>query len=1230
MTAAYDSGKERRDGVFQAIDPEKYYPVYGDASDIGYEAQSRGKIYLKLEAGRSFLLAGDYRSDLSENEFSRYDRALNGVKLELNGERLSVKGFESRTEEAVTKDEIPGNGGSGYYFLSRKPVFENSERVRIEVRDRYHSERVLSVQEKLRYADYTIDYNAGTLLFKEPIPSLDGNLNPVSIVVNYQGRGGGAERYLYGGRALLKGEGGSYFGGTAVVEEGALQATTLYGLDAGVKLGERVTLKGEGALSDTPERGRGSAWKGELALRPLDTLSLGAYYRKVEADFVNSSMTGAETGTEKYGGRLDYRGLAKTLLFAESFVQKDAVQGSTLFGNQAGFTRKFSLLEGEGGFKRVTEEMGGAEGHSDILYAGVKGALTARLDATLRRDQLLAPSSVSEYQSRTFLRLDYRVSDATRAFVTEEIQEGSPLVRQATLFGLESRLSERMRLAAGYRVSNGSAGSAEQTSLDLNTKLVERDRFTLDSRSGYQLENALSGKRGQAVLGLNSRLEAARGVFLNSSLERVQTVQGSGGTRTAFTLAGEYLRQKDLKLTGRYEIRSGPGETASLYGAGAAYKVSGWLTWLGKATLWDRDADAGHDQLLDGYLGGSFRPLAGHPLQRLALARYKEEQQGSVPGSDRNRSVVLSAEPTYRVARNWSVQGKYAGKRSWVEDAAGRGYRAYSDLFLAGVSYDLAERWELSCYLKLMNQYDTGEHSFGSVAAAGYRVHKNVVLSVGYNYARLDDRDLTGESFQGRGPFFGVKVKFDEEMFALTGARVVQLPSPVPRAQPVAQTPSLPETPAAPRASETPLVPALLVAAARLDQPLRLSGSAELFTLLINGEPARLPSTAVTVSRERLSGSVELSGGRLKRALRFLTSVARPELVKLWSLSISNAAGEPVRVIKGTGAPLTGLSWEGETDGARLAPGGVYQYRLEVSYRDGSVVGSAPELFGVNRQDATLLTLSGGAFVFNSARLTGEAKRLLLGAADLLRAHPEEKAVIEGHTDGIGTPGYNIALSKRRCDAAADYLARQGGIPAARLVRRWYGKSRPVADNRTPDGRRLNRRVELKADFRESVPVSPGDRYRGTPFVVINDLPVPVDPLGRFETSVAADSRSLRVRMGDSLGRSLATEITVPELKLAEPGASQLVRYGGASGGVRVDELGAGICRLSGGTDPANTLEVDGSPVALDAAGHFALELPLKAGEQTIGMVLRGDGCSKLMNLRVRATARGASPGGPR
>jgi uncharacterized repeat protein (TIGR01451 family) len=1249
VTAAYDSGKEQRDGVFQAIDPEKYYPVYGDASDIGYEAQSRGKIYVKIEAGRSYLLAGDYRTDLSENEFSRYDRALNGVKVEYESEHLSAKGFESLSEENIIKDEIRGNGTSGYYLLSRKPVFENSERIRIEVRDRYHSERIISVSEKLRYADYTIDYNSGALLFKEPVPSLDQNLNPVTIVINYQSLSGGREQYVYGGRVLLKSATGSYLGGTAVVEEGSLHDNTLYGLDAGVKLGERVSLKGEGAVSDTIQKGKGSAYKFELTANPIDSLNVGGYYRKVRRDFYNPSMTGnQEYGTEKYGGRLDYRGLSDTLIFGESFVQKDEILDTRQFGNQAGVVRKLSLFsghpfEGEAGFKRIEEERPREDDHSDILYAGVRGALTPKLDLTLRRDQLLSPSSVSEYQSRSFLKLDYRLTDKTRAFLTEEYQEGSPSLRQATRFGMETVLNERMRLTTGYQLSSGVLGSSEQSSVDLNSRVVDRDGLTIDTRSGYQVDHSLSQERGQAVLGLNSRLRVIDGLFLNSTLERVETVEGHGGTRTAFTLAGEYLRQKDLKLTGRYEIRDGSGETASLYGAGLAYKLSRSLTLLGKATYWDNDLAVGHDRILDGYLGTAFRPLADNPLQLLTLARYKVEEKGSVPGYGENRSLILSAEPTFRLVKDWTLQGKYAGKLFWSELSGGN-FQSYTDLVLAGISYDLAQRWDISLYARLMNQYDSGQHDLGTVASLGYRVYRNVIVSAGYNYARLDDRDLTGETYQGQGPFLNVKVKFDEDMFdpsegtrqSLAAPKPPLALAPAPEPPPASEMPEVVPEPvqvAAPVPQPVPqpkpaVLPALLVASVKLDEPLRLSGSAELLTLLVNGEPARLPSTAVTVKRARLDASVELKQGKLTAPVEFVAKVERPDLVQSWSLEILNGQGKAIRSMGGSGAPQRRLLWRGETDGEKLKPGDIYQYQLRITYRDGSTFQTARDLFGVNRKNAVLLTLSGGAFIFDSARLTEEAKRLLQGAARVLRAHPEEQAILEGHTDAIGTVAYNLELSRRRCDAAADYLVQKEGIPESRLLRRWYGKSRPIADNGTARGRSMNRRVELKGNFQESVAVAPSDRYRGKAYVTINDRSVPLDSLGRFETTVPAETEQLKVEMGDSLGRSIATVIPVPSFTLAEPSGSQVVRCGSAAGGIAVAGDGSARCTVSGALEPGSRLEVDGKEVAADGSGNFAADLALEKGEHVYGMVLRnGAGCSKLMNLRVTLTPQQPAPG---
>ena len=80
--------------------------------------------------------------------------------------------------------------------------------------------------------------------------------------------------------------------------------------------------------------------------------------------------------------------------------------------------------------------------------------------------------------------------------------------------------------------------------------------------------------------------------------------------------------------------------------------------------------------------------------------------------------------------------------------------------------------------------------------------------------------------------------------------------------------------------------------------------------------------------------------------------------------------------------------------------------------------------------------------------------------AALLQAHPELKVSIEGHTDNIGTPQSNKVLSTQRAKSVLNAVA-QKGIAAARLTALGWGQEKPVADNRSEDGKGKNRRVEI-------------------------------------------------------------------------------------------------------------------------------------------------------------------------
>jgi outer membrane protein OmpA-like peptidoglycan-associated protein len=71
---------------------------------------------------------------------------------------------------------------------------------------------------------------------------------------------------------------------------------------------------------------------------------------------------------------------------------------------------------------------------------------------------------------------------------------------------------------------------------------------------------------------------------------------------------------------------------------------------------------------------------------------------------------------------------------------------------------------------------------------------------------------------------------------------------------------------------------------------------------------------------------------------------------------------------------------------------------------------------------------------------------------------------ISGHTDNVGNDESNMTLSENRSQAVGKYL--QGkGVAASRLITEWFGETRPVADNNTPQGRKQNRRVELQVVY---------------------------------------------------------------------------------------------------------------------------------------------------------------------
>jgi len=231
LTAAADTGEDELDELFRnldsqdprqilrRLDPDDYYPVYGDDSTFVEDAPTKGKFYVRLERGDSHVMWGNYKTEVTGTEFLRSDRALYGASAVYRSEaatsfgerRTEVEAYAAQPDTLPAREEFLGTGGSAY-FLKRQDIVEGSETVAVETRDpvtgRVVERRVLAYGD-----DYSFDYMQGVIILRRPLTSMSGTAAPVRnsalgggrfyLTVNYEYEpvARDVDGYVYGGRA---------------------------------------------------------------------------------------------------------------------------------------------------------------------------------------------------------------------------------------------------------------------------------------------------------------------------------------------------------------------------------------------------------------------------------------------------------------------------------------------------------------------------------------------------------------------------------------------------------------------------------------------------------------------------------------------------------------------------------------------------------------------------------------------------------------------------------------------------------------------------------------------------------------------------------------------------------------------------------------------------------------------------------------------------------------------
>lgn len=759
LTLAYDSAhdpraaRERLRGV---IEPDRYYLVYGDGTEQRFEAASGERVFIKLERREFVALFGDFDTGLTVTELGRYSRSLTGLKADVGGERVLATGFVARTDLGLVRDELRGDGTSGLYRLTRRALVINSDKLRIEVRDRFRSERVLESRELARFLDYRIDYEAGTLYFREPVPSRDARFNPVYIVAEYETRGAGQEVTAAGGRAALRAAGGALEIGASAIHDGALAGDSRLG---GIDLKWRATPATEVRLeaayseSDEPTRGpSGTAWLGEIR-HVSQKLDLIAYAREQERSFGTGQQAPSEAGTRKLGADLRWQLGERWAVQGEALQQQMLDTGAERRLAAAELRRQGHDANASFGVRAVEDEDGRGEvrrseqayltGSVDLLED--RATLRASGDLTLR-----GADSSSDYPARTLLGLDYRLASQATLFIEWEQGTGESLSSEMSRIGVRARPWERTQFvsAVGRQASEFGPRTFANFGLTQGWRLSER--WTVD-------------------LGLD-RSDTLRGAGLAPLDVDVPLASGSLSEDFLATFAGAQYHADLWTATARLERRAADSETRRTL-------LAGWYREpaVGHAlslTILARDSDARFPEpdtsAADLRFAWAYRPVAGRWIvfNRTDFKR------------DARRDPTLRAESTRWVQNlHGNLQADAAtqfgvqfGARHVTSTFDDERYRGLSTLLAFDVRRDLPWRvldraLDVGLHGAWLRSWESaiGERQAG--IDLGVTVATNAWLSIGWNFVGFRDDDFAGARHTAQGPFLRVRIKADQDTF---------------------------------------------------------------------------------------------------------------------------------------------------------------------------------------------------------------------------------------------------------------------------------------------------------------------------------------------------------------------------------------------------------------------------------------------------------------------------------
>jgi flagellar motor protein MotB len=534
------------DQLFRRMDPDYYYPTFGDDATVEEMAPSMGKFFVRLGKDDDYGQWGNFKIAYMNNELAQVDRGLYGANLhyqsdtttEFGERRLAVDGFAAEPGTIASREEFRGTGGS-LYFLQRQDILAGSERVRIELRDKV-SGVVTGVLNLTPAMDYDIDYLQGRILLAEPLASTAAdNLlvrsgaisgDEAHLVVRYEYTPGfddidalatgGQAHYWFGNHVKL--------GVTANVNEQDDTDSSLQAADLTFRWTAGSWLKVQQARSE-----------GLVALPQLSSDGGFEFNGYDPAAFVNAEADADRVDISiNFDDFVSFSDGALTMYVQEAEAGYSA-PGLTALSDTKTYGGTFSLPIGERfslGAKvdhRVQEQ--GIEAQAWELDVGYKFGEHWDLSAGYRADERVDGSIIvpltQEQGERVdaVLQLGYDSRSTWDAYVfTQDTLSTTGNRRENGRFGVGGsyRISDKLGVEA--EVSDGDLGTGGR----LGTNYAHSDHTSM--YLNYALENERSsnglpdgrGSEGNLVAGIKSRIADSTSVFLEERYQHNEAMTG--------------------------------------------------------------------------------------------------------------------------------------------------------------------------------------------------------------------------------------------------------------------------------------------------------------------------------------------------------------------------------------------------------------------------------------------------------------------------------------------------------------------------------------------------------------------------------------------------------------------------------------------------------------------------------------------------------------------------------